>query len=118
MSGLGALRTGDSSCHGGVFQGIPRRVLVDGLDPVCAGDSHVCPMILPGGSPHPALPTGPGSSSVLVSGLVWMRNTDPTPCAGSPCQISSGSTSVLLGPASHPPESSENAPAYGYPHSL
>jgi len=85
------------SSHGGSFisQG-SSKILVEGNPPLCVGDTHQCPQILPSGTPHPALPICNGSAAIFVNKQAWLRVNDIVPCAG-PCQIATGAKSVFLG---------------------
>lgn len=61
-------------------------------------DTHVCPMLTPGGTPHvggPILP--PGEPTVLIGGLPAARLGDMATCAGPPDTIVTGSGSVMIG---------------------
>ena len=61
-------------------------------------DTHVCPMVNPGGAPHvggPVLPPGP--VTVLIGGLPAATLGDMCVCAGPPDAIAAGSSTVLIG---------------------
>lgn len=73
------------SSHGGTYMATRcDSVLAEGFAPLCAGDVHLCPCLLPGGSPHPSLPLpAVGNATVLVGGRPWLLAGQTHPCAGA-----------------------------------
>ncbi|MCA9070782.1 MAG: PAAR domain-containing protein [Planctomycetaceae bacterium] len=61
------------------------------------GDSHVCPMVT-GVVPHVGgTITGPGATTVLISGMPAATVGSVSACVGPPDTIAAGSGTVLLG---------------------
>jgi uncharacterized Zn-binding protein involved in type VI secretion len=113
---LPVARNCDISSHGGSFQTPERGVRVEGYFPVCATDIHVCKMVSPSGSPHPAIPLSGGCPTVLVQGLPILLQQDLVNCIDSPCTISTGSCTVWIG--SHQQISPNNPHSSSPIHSL
>lgn len=83
------------SSHGGHYLAQTRSgVLAEGAPPLCAGDTHQCPLCLPNGSPHPPLPLcAPPLTNVLVGGRPWLSQGDLHLCVG-PTSIQTGCFSI------------------------
>lgn len=83
------------SSHGGSY--LPSTnvgVLAEGAPPLCTGDTHICPLCLPNGIPHPPLPIlQPVVSDVLVGGKPWLCLGDSHSCVG-PAKIISACLSI------------------------
>ncbi len=118
MSALYA-HLGSRSSHGGCYTASSSAgVLAEGIPPLCAGDLHICPLCLPGGAPHPALPLPLGPvSDVLVGGRPWIIQGHTHPCAG-PAQVTGGCGSIQKGSISIPNiQEEEPKPDGAYQHS-
>lgn len=74
-----AVRIGDITSHGGVVvgPGAP-TVLIGGQPAAVMGDTHACPIVVPG---HlPSSPFLSGSATVLIGGKPALRTTDVSGC--------------------------------------
>jgi len=98
--GQPAARIGDSTAHGtplGPGPGSP-DVLIGGRPAWRAGsDSHLCPLLNPGGAPHGSGTVAAGSTTVLINGSPAARMGDQLIESGPPNVIVAGEPTVLIG---------------------
>jgi uncharacterized Zn-binding protein involved in type VI secretion len=95
-----AARTGDTTSHGtplGPGPGSP-NVLIGGMPAWRAtADTHVCPLVNPGGAPHVGGVVAMGSTSVLINNLPAVRQGDMVVESAPPNSVAAGCPTVMIG---------------------
>lgn len=98
--GSPAVRVGDNTSHGTPLAPGPgsANVLIGGMPAWRAGtDTHVCPLVNPGGVPHASGMVMVGSTTVLINGMPAVRMNDQVIESAPPNAIVSGDMTVLIG---------------------
>ncbi len=98
--GQPAARMGDNTVHGTPLSPGPgsANVLIGGMPAWRASlDTHVCPLVNPGGAPHASGMVTMGSTTVLINGMPAARMNDSIMESAPPNTIISGEMTVLIG---------------------